>query len=59
VYDVANPYQPEEVAYYIPPAPAGSPVNAAQINDVYVDENRVIYAIDRMIGGVYIMELTL
>lgn len=59
VYDVSNPYQPEAVAYYIPPAPAGSPVNAVQMNDVYVDENRVIYAIDRMIGGVYIMELTL
>jgi hypothetical protein len=58
VYDVSNPYQAREVAYYIPPAPADSPVNAAQINDVYVDENRLIYAIDRMTGGVYIMEMT-
>jgi hypothetical protein len=58
VYDVSNPFHPEEVAYYIPPAPAGSPVSAIQMNDVYVDENRVIYAIDRMSGGVYILELT-
>jgi hypothetical protein len=36
----------------------GSPAGAAQMNDVYVDENRVIYAIDRFTGGLYIMELT-
>jgi hypothetical protein len=28
------------------------------MNDVYVDENRVIYAIDRISGGLYILELT-
>jgi hypothetical protein len=27
------------------------------MNDVYVDENRLIYAIDRISGGVYILEL--
>jgi hypothetical protein len=59
VYDVSNPYQPEEVGHYVPEAPAGSPVGAIQINDVYVDENRLIYAIDRMSGGLYILELTI
>lgn len=59
VYDTSNPYQPEEVAYYIPPAPPNSPIGAIQINDVFVDENRLIYALDRISGGVYILELTL
>jgi hypothetical protein len=58
VYDVSNPFHPEEVGYYVPPAPPGSPVGAIQINDVYVDEHRIIYAIDRVSGGLYILELT-
>ena len=28
------------------------------INDVYVDENRLIYAVDRQRGGMYILEMT-
>ncbi len=59
VHDVSNPFQPEEVGYYVPPAPPGSAVGAIQINDVYVDEHRTIYAIDRISGGLYILELTL
>ena len=31
---------------------------ANSVNDVYVDENRIIYAIDRLKGGLYILELT-
>jgi len=27
------------------------------INDVYVDENRVVYAVDRARGGLYTLEL--
>jgi hypothetical protein len=27
------------------------------INDVYVDENGLVYAIDRFAGGLYILEL--
>jgi hypothetical protein len=46
------------VGYYIPPTPPGSRLDAIQMNDVYVDENRLIYAIDRISGGVYILELT-
>jgi hypothetical protein len=28
------------------------------MNDVYVDENRIIYGIDRFKGGLYVLELT-
>jgi len=58
IYDVSNPYHPDEVGYYVPDAPPGSSLGAIQMNDVYVDENRLIYAIDRMSGGLYILELT-
>ena len=59
VHDVSkNPFHPDEVGYYIPPTPPGSRLDAIQMNDVYVDENRLIYAIDRISGGVYILELT-
>ena len=42
----------------IPPCPEGSTVGAAQMNDVYVDENGLIYAIERFKGGLYILEGT-
>jgi hypothetical protein len=57
VYDVTNPFHPEEVAYYVPQAPPGA-LHGIQINDVYVDENRIIYAVDRIIGGLYVLEMT-
>ena len=56
VYDMANPFQPQEVAYFVPGAPALSPKGSVQINDVYVDENAVVYAIDRHVGGLYVLE---
>ena len=34
-------------------------MKAAMINDVYVDENRLVYAVDRFAGGLYVLELTL
>ena len=58
VHDISNPFQPVEVGSYVPSAPPGSAAGAIQINDVYVDENRLIYAIDRIAGGLYILELT-
>jgi hypothetical protein len=57
VHDVSNPFRPEEVAYYVPEAPRGSRAGAAQINDVLVDERRVVYTVDRLIGGLYVLEL--
>ena len=57
VYDIANPYQPREIAYFVPGAPRLSPKGAIQINDVYVDERRIVYAVDRFSGGLYILEM--
>jgi hypothetical protein len=56
-YDLTNPLQPKEIAAFVPPAPAGSRVGAIQINDVYVDENAVVYAVDRFAGGLYCLEM--
>src|SRR5580698_3196078 len=55
-FDTSNPLQPKEVAGFVPPAPAGSRVGAAQINDVFVDENGIVYAVDRFGGGLYVLE---
>ncbi len=57
VFDVSTPLKPQEVAYFVPPKPENSIVDAVQINDVYVDENRIVYAVDRHAGGLYILEL--
>jgi hypothetical protein len=57
VYDTSNPYQVQEIAYYVPAAPALSPAGAIQLNDVYVDENRIVYTVDRFSGGLYILEM--
>jgi hypothetical protein len=40
----------------VPEPPAGSRAGAAQINDVYVDENQIVYAVDRFTGGLYCLE---
>jgi hypothetical protein len=58
VYDTSNPYQVEEVAYYVPGAPKLSPAGAIQLNDVYVDDRRIVYTVDRFSGGLYILEMT-
>ncbi|HLG11631.1 MAG TPA: hypothetical protein VI876_07725 [Dehalococcoidia bacterium] len=58
VHDVSNPWSPKEVGYYIPAAPEGSRFDAAQMNDVYVDENGLVYAIERFTGGLYVLEGT-
>ena len=57
VYDTSNPFQPKEVAHFVPEVPPTARANS--VNDVYVDENRIIYAIDRLKGGLYILELTI
>ena len=57
VYDTTNPFQPQEVAYFVPQIPEGASSNG--INDVYVDENGILYVVDRIKGGLYILELTI
>jgi hypothetical protein len=59
VYDTSDPYRVEEIAYFVPGAPRLSPAGAIQLNDVYVDENRIVYTVDRFTGGLYILEMTI
>jgi hypothetical protein len=54
ITDLSEPSRPEEVGYFVPPPPENQ--TAPQINDVFVDENRLIYITDRYNGGMYIVE---
>jgi hypothetical protein len=56
VFDIANPFQPREVATFVPPLVEGA--SSVGINDVFVDENRTLYVVDRIKGGLYILDLT-
>jgi hypothetical protein len=58
VYSIADPKKPREIGYLVPAPPPGSEMGVIQINDVYVDEKKLIYAADRHTGGLYIMEYT-
>jgi len=58
-FDLSDPFRPEEVASYVPPAPRRSPRGAIQLNDVFVDERGVVYTVDRFTGGLYVLELRL
>ncbi len=58
-YDIRDPFAPREVASFVPPAPEGSPVGAAQINDVLVDDRGIVFAVDRHSGGLYCLEMEL
>ena len=57
VYDTSNPLQPKEVAAFVPETPRGSRAGSAQINDVFVDDNWIVYAVDRFAGGLYALEM--
>ena len=50
-YSIADPSRPVEIGYVVPQAPAANPTHTIQINDVYVDEHGLIYANDRLTGG--------
>jgi hypothetical protein len=56
-FDLSDPFRPVEIAHYVPAPPPGSRAGAAQINDVFVDERAVVYAVDRFTGGLYVLEL--
>lgn len=58
-FDISDPLQPKEVAAFVPAAPKGSRTGTIQINDVYVDEQGIVYAVDRHAGGLYCLELTI
>jgi hypothetical protein len=57
-YSIADPNRPVEIGYLIPVAPSGNATHTIQINDVYVDERGLIYANDRLMGGLYIIRYT-
>ncbi|MBV8889244.1 MAG: hypothetical protein JO267_04725 [Alphaproteobacteria bacterium] len=55
-FDISNPYQPQEVAHFVPKVP-NAPRGVCQINDVFIDERQIVYTVDRHVGGVYILEM--
>ncbi|MES2184305.1 MAG: hypothetical protein V4505_07155 [Pseudomonadota bacterium] len=58
IYSIADPDHPEEIGYMVPKAPPGNATKTIQINDIYVDEKGIIYADDRLSGGLYVMQYT-
>ena len=56
-YDISNPYQPQQVGVFVPPAPPMAPTGTIQLNDVFVDDREIVYTVDRHIGGLYILEM--
>jgi len=59
VYDVRDPHDPQEIAAFVPPAPNGAPRGTVQINDVFVDDRGIVFAVDRHAGGLYTLEMKL
>jgi hypothetical protein len=57
-YSISDPNRPVEIGTLIPQAPPQNAMHTIQINDVYVDENGLIYANDRFAGGLYIIRYT-
>ena len=57
VCDTSNPLSTQGSGPFRPSRPPTAPANS--VNDVYVDENRIVYAVDRLKGGLYILELTI
>jgi len=55
-YDTSNPYQPAEIAYFVPQV-ANAPTGACQINDVFVDDRGIVFCVDRHVGGLYALEM--
>ena len=56
-YDISNPYQPQQVGVFVPPAPSMAPTGTIQLNDVFVDEREIVYTVDRHVGGLYVLEM--
>lgn len=57
-YSIVNPYAPVEIGYLVDAPPPGNASHTIQINDVYVDDHGLIYAVDRFNGGLDIIRYT-
>jgi hypothetical protein len=57
-YSIADPTAPVEIGYLVDAAPPKNESHSIQINDVYVDEHGLIYANDRLTGGLDIIRYT-
>jgi hypothetical protein len=57
-YSIEDPTHPVEIGYLVEAPPPGNATHTIQINDVYVDENGLIYANDRLSGGLDIVKYT-
>jgi hypothetical protein len=57
-YSIADPNDPKEIGFIVDAPPKGNATHSIQINDVYVDENGLIYANDRLSGGLDIIRYT-
>jgi hypothetical protein len=57
-YSIENPNSPVEIGYLVDAAPPGNATHTIQMNDVYVDDNGLIYANDRLSGGLDIIKYT-
>lgn len=55
IYSIANPHAPVEIGYLVDAPPPGNATHSIQINDMYVDEHGLIYANDRLAGGLDII----
>jgi hypothetical protein len=56
IYDIADPYRPEEIAAFLPETPEGQ--RGCRISDVFVEDRGIIHAADRARGGLYVLEYT-
>jgi hypothetical protein len=52
------PVSVKELGHFVPAAPPGNTSGVIQINHVIVDEKGLIYAVDRITGGLYILKYT-
>jgi len=56
IYDIRDPYRPEEIAAFLPHTPKDQ--RGSRISDIYIDDRGIIYTTDRANGGLYVLEYT-
>jgi hypothetical protein len=57
IYSIEDPLAPKEIAYFAPKV-AGNKGGVMQMNDLIVGKDGLIYANDRLTGGLYILQYT-